>query len=1103
VLGEIAPNNQVIRPGPYRLRTSPTPSLKKKKIESLMKAHGSPTHMRVTAGGRIVPKDQSPLCHPRFGYSAIKSNGGLIKFAQNHPMGKSQWTQATQNGFVAQDVNGKLCQIVDGNVLPLNEVDGALQLFMPAPNLNITQRGPTQNAAHERFGPHGNQQGSMSRPVPPEPSAPAQINALELEYAKLQGELKDVDKTEVLHGRTMGKAAKDALVSKRRELVVTLDNVRKALKSIRDQTTANMTAPALAMHTKQSVSPPRTRLPAFLQQRQQHNVEMTGQAAPPTVYGPFFPQPQPPFPLSYGYSAGPPDAGFGGQPWAMPPPAMFVPPPPFDGSMSSASLPFPEPLNTVAVAQQPAPPGLGVVTAAQQAETHLPQHDGARSYKDLRKIGSPGHSHALPIKAPEHKGAATVKSNLNPMSPAYKPGSGILQAQPDSVQQLATPATDRLHTPLSTLHQLPPPSAGSLRVVNTTDETISPVKKSTHLASSSISSFETADFFPRNTQEYSTRKHAYPVSTDKSDDKENADPQRQDSVLNEAHATPVHEDDEENSRPSAADSVARVQRAPGAGLEAPAAPPGTPIDPKLAAKLGNLPLSLSATAWPHKSQVIDARGVPDRDTHNLSPKSKRRDWLFVEENPGRYHNETSSPEQIHACQEELCVTSSPYDRVDFSQKSREWIEGYQAGLNRNAVGADRAGDFLDGYCSGLLKSKPAVSLAPSTGSPIKSTFRRPSPAPSRPVGELHDDRRDLTVSRPALVPLEMKLQSMDTLKQAIIAPQNENAVLTPAADGPHVNEPPFNLGAWANRNAGVGFADSAPNVPGVDFGGFQFPQRTSSMINRQAHRCTDEKLGPKNERLSTGYHQHGSSNDFQTPLVTAELSGNELPPLPSSPMSSAKSVAPSSITGVNHTHRISSMASVDSNIYRQWPGHRVFSPHLEWKSASSVAHHAGLANGFFAQAQFDGTIEQLPFTQYPSSPAVSHAHPAVGSHPAAQQQANASNSNNAAMHHHGRFKEGSLDGITNPPTSPPPMARAATSPPPMSPPMSPNTSPNRGKAKDSPIKKDSPARAKFEHIAEKVGIKATVAGTNSPPGKRRWRDVWRGNRKDSSKDESL
>ncbi|KAI7069589.1 hypothetical protein KC352_g42695, partial [Hortaea werneckii] len=152
VLGEIVSKNQNIRSaaaaagGLWRTRQSPTQSMRARKIESLVKAHGSPPHVRVTAGGRIVPSEQSPLCHPRYGYSAIKTNGGLVKFAPNHPTGKTQWTQATQNGFVAQDMDGRLCQIVNGTIMPLNEVNGAMQLFMPAPNLSVTQRGPSQGS---------------------------------------------------------------------------------------------------------------------------------------------------------------------------------------------------------------------------------------------------------------------------------------------------------------------------------------------------------------------------------------------------------------------------------------------------------------------------------------------------------------------------------------------------------------------------------------------------------------------------------------------------------------------------------------------------------------------------------------------------------------------------------------------------------------------------------------------------------------------------------------------------------------------------------------------------------------------------------------------
>ena len=62
VLSEIDPNNQALR-GFGQFRASPTESIKKKnKAESILKQHGSPPGLRVTAGGRIVPSDQSPLC---------------------------------------------------------------------------------------------------------------------------------------------------------------------------------------------------------------------------------------------------------------------------------------------------------------------------------------------------------------------------------------------------------------------------------------------------------------------------------------------------------------------------------------------------------------------------------------------------------------------------------------------------------------------------------------------------------------------------------------------------------------------------------------------------------------------------------------------------------------------------------------------------------------------------------------------------------------------------------------------------------------------------------------------------------------------------------
>jgi hypothetical protein len=208
-----------------------------------------------------------------------------------------------------------------------------------------------------------------------------------------------------------------------------------------------------------------------------------------------------------------------------------------------------------------------------------------------------------------------------------------------------------------------------------------------------------------------------------------------------------------------------------------------------------------------------------------------------------------------------------------------------------------------------------------------------------------------------------------------------------------------------------------------------------------------------------------------------------------SPALSTSSIGASSIASgaESHAHRISSLTSIDSNLARgQWPGHRIITP-LEWKSSSSVAHAAGLATGYFAHAQFDGTndpIQNDPGPQLTGTGAPqAHRVASITSDGAASK---------ATQPTTGRFREGSLDGVEAPMSPPLPAS-------------SPSGSANKitsRKQGSSPSKGSSPAKAKFEHIAEKVGIKVsgshggsrTNDGTfepGSPPGKRRWRAVWR------------
>jgi hypothetical protein len=91
-----------------------------------------------------------------------------------------------------------------------------------------------------------NQHRQPSEVVAPELYSAAQMSALELEYSKLEHELKELNKTDVRHGETIGKVAKDTLFGKCCELVIEVDNVRKASKIVKDHAATVHAAAPLA-----------------------------------------------------------------------------------------------------------------------------------------------------------------------------------------------------------------------------------------------------------------------------------------------------------------------------------------------------------------------------------------------------------------------------------------------------------------------------------------------------------------------------------------------------------------------------------------------------------------------------------------------------------------------------------------------------------------------------------------------------------------------------------------------------------------------------------------------------------------------------------------
>jgi hypothetical protein len=133
-------------------KPSPTPSVKRGKAEKLIKEHGSPPNVRVTAGGNVVPNSVfTPLGSPRFAYNSFNRNGhrGPHRFGPNYiysyPNSGPQ-DLYLPDGYVMYNPYGELCQVLHGNLLPLRITDTGPQMliaptnwpFPPLPNNGVT-----------------------------------------------------------------------------------------------------------------------------------------------------------------------------------------------------------------------------------------------------------------------------------------------------------------------------------------------------------------------------------------------------------------------------------------------------------------------------------------------------------------------------------------------------------------------------------------------------------------------------------------------------------------------------------------------------------------------------------------------------------------------------------------------------------------------------------------------------------------------------------------------------------------------------------------------------------------------------------------------------
>ncbi|OAL50785.1 hypothetical protein IQ07DRAFT_438040 [Pyrenochaeta sp. DS3sAY3a] len=248
-------------------KPSPSPSIKRGKAERLLKEHGSPPGMRVTAGGRVVPSDLPQLGSSRFGDStykppSLRAVSGNIMSAQPPSNGNTTPRVEVFGGQPVILVGDRMYALPAVNTLnpmPANGTSVVESSIKPTPE-NNTLSSHASISDIPRV---------ASRTTTKSPYAGLDMAALLSQQAQKKQELRTVEQTEVLQASQQSDAWRTNMIEKKRALIVELDQLRKQIAALNtDPNDPNTSGqPSLLGHC----APPAAaaQLPSFVPQYQQ------------------------------------------------------------------------------------------------------------------------------------------------------------------------------------------------------------------------------------------------------------------------------------------------------------------------------------------------------------------------------------------------------------------------------------------------------------------------------------------------------------------------------------------------------------------------------------------------------------------------------------------------------------------------------------------------------------------------------------------------------------------------------------------------------------------------------------------------------------------
>ncbi|KAF2691365.1 hypothetical protein K458DRAFT_71008 [Lentithecium fluviatile CBS 122367] len=266
-----------IAPAAFDKKPSPSPSIKRGKAERLLKEHGSPPGMRVTAGGRVVPSDLPPLNNNRFVNNAFKPPP-LRGLAIGNTMGPQQPRSET-NSVPRLEVVGSQPVLYVGDrayALPALEAPGSAMSSSVSGIMEAAAKPappPPVLSAQSSF---TNAPLAPSRVNTQTPFSGLDLPTLKAQQTLKRQELRTVEQTEVLQASHQTEAWRAGIIEKKRNLIIELDALRKQIAAL--EATENSIPPAQSNGftgpAAPAMAPPP---PAFTPQFQQ--------AMPSAMYG--------------------------------------------------------------------------------------------------------------------------------------------------------------------------------------------------------------------------------------------------------------------------------------------------------------------------------------------------------------------------------------------------------------------------------------------------------------------------------------------------------------------------------------------------------------------------------------------------------------------------------------------------------------------------------------------------------------------------------------------------------------------------------------------------------------------------------------------------